>query len=80
MIEQTQRYQKYLSEIETLQDHIKHDQCDYEAKRNSYEQQIQKRKQQVEELKSDYVHFNQQGYHLMAERFYTLLKENGAFN
>ena len=32
------------------------------------------------ELKSDYVHFNQQGYHLMAERFYTLLKENGAFN
>ncbi|CAF3301496.1 unnamed protein product [Rotaria socialis] len=55
VIEQTQRYQKYLSEIETLQDHIKHDQLDYELKRNSYEQQIQKKKEQVEELKSDYV-------------------------
>jgi acyl-CoA thioesterase-1 len=32
------------------------------------------------ELKSDYVHFNQQGYHLMAERFYALLKEHGALN
>ncbi|CAF5178898.1 unnamed protein product, partial [Rotaria magnacalcarata] len=55
VIEQTQRYQKYLSEIETLQDHIKHDQIDYELKRNSYEQQIQKKKERVEELKSDYV-------------------------
>lgn len=32
------------------------------------------------ELKSDFVHFNQQGYHLMAERFYVLLKKHGAFN
>lgn len=55
MMEQQQRYQKYLSEIETLQDHIKRDQFDYEAKKNSYEQQIQKKKEHVEELKSDYV-------------------------
>lgn len=32
------------------------------------------------ELKSDFVHFNQQGYHVMAERFYAVLKEHGAFN
>lgn len=32
------------------------------------------------ELKSDFVHFNQQGYHVMAERFYAILKEHGAFN
>ncbi|CAF2414519.1 unnamed protein product [Rotaria sp. Silwood2] len=55
MLEQQQRYQKYLSEIETLQDHIKHDQTDYESKRNNYEQQIQKKKEHVEQLKADYV-------------------------
>lgn len=32
------------------------------------------------ELKSDFVHFNQQGYHVMAERFYALLKNHGALN
>lgn len=32
------------------------------------------------ELKSDVVHFNQQGYHVMAERFYVLLKKHGALN
>ncbi|TAA48573.1 arylesterase [Corallincola spongiicola] len=30
-------------------------------------------------LKSDYVHFNQQGYQQMAEGIFALLKENGAF-
>ncbi|CAF4685947.1 unnamed protein product, partial [Rotaria sp. Silwood1] len=54
-LEQQQRYQKYLSEIETLQDHIKHDQIEYESKRNNYEQQIQKKKEHVEQLKADYV-------------------------
>lgn len=31
------------------------------------------------EYKSDEVHFNQQGYKVLAERFYDLLKKNGAF-
>jgi septal ring factor EnvC (AmiA/AmiB activator) len=53
--EQQQRYQKYLSEIETLQDRIKHDQIDYEKKRNEYEHQIQTRKEHVDQLKTDYV-------------------------
>lgn len=30
------------------------------------------------EYKSDEVHFNQQGYKVLAERFYALLKKNGA--
>ncbi len=30
------------------------------------------------EYKSDQVHFNQQGYKVLAERFYELLKKNGA--
>ncbi|CAF0848126.1 unnamed protein product [Rotaria sordida] len=55
MLEQQQRYQKYLSEIETLQDHIKHDQIEYESKRNNYEQLIQRKKEHVEQLKADYV-------------------------
>lgn len=31
------------------------------------------------ELKSDSVHFNQQGYRIMAERFYAILKNHGVF-
>ena len=31
------------------------------------------------EYKSDEVHFNQQGYKILAERIYELLKKNGAF-
>ena len=54
-MEQQQRYQKYLNEIESLQDKIKHDQVDYEKRQNEYEQQIQRRKEHVEQLKSDYV-------------------------
>ena len=53
--EQQQRYQKYLSEIEALQEHIRHDQIHYEKERNEYEQQIQKKKDHVEQLKSEYV-------------------------
>ena len=55
LAEQQQRYQKYLNEIESLQDRIKHDQIDYEKRQNEYEQQIQRRKEHVEQLKSDYV-------------------------
>jgi hypothetical protein len=44
-----------LSEIETLQEHIRHDQIDYEKQRNEYEQQIQKKKDHVEQLKAEYV-------------------------
>lgn len=54
-MEQQQRYQKYLSEIETLQDQIKRDQIDYEGKKNNYEQHIQKKQEYVNELKADYV-------------------------
>lgn len=32
------------------------------------------------ELKSDFVHFNQQGYHVIVKRFYAFFKEHGAFN
>lgn len=32
------------------------------------------------ELKSDLVHFNADGYHKMAEEFYKLLKDKGAFS
>ena len=53
--EQQQRYQKYLSEIETLQDQIKHDQIEYEAKKKDYEEQIQMKKDHVEQLRADYV-------------------------
>lgn len=55
MLEQQQRYQKYLGEIETLQEQIKCDQIEYEAKRTNYEQQMQRKKEQVEHLKSEYV-------------------------
>jgi hypothetical protein len=44
-----------LSEIETLQEHIRRDQLDYEKQRNEYEQQIQKKKDHVEQLKAEYV-------------------------
>ena len=44
-----------MSEIETLQDRIKHDQVDYEKQRNEYEQQIQRKKEHVEYLKGEYV-------------------------
>lgn len=54
-VELQQRYQKCLSEIETLQEHIKHDQIKYESERNEYEQQIEHKKDHVEHLKSDYV-------------------------
>ena len=53
--EQQQTYQKRLSEIETLQEHIKRDQIKYEHERNEYEHQIDKKKDHVEQLKSDYV-------------------------
>ncbi len=44
-----------MSEIETLQEHIRRDQLDYEKQRNEYEQQIQKKKDHVEQLKAEYV-------------------------
>lgn len=53
--EQQQTYQKRLSEIETLQEHIKRDQIKYEHERNEYEYQIDKKKDHVEQLKNDYV-------------------------
>ncbi|UJR23409.1 hypothetical protein I4U23_026416 [Adineta vaga] len=53
--EQQQRYEKYLSEIETLQERIKHDQIEYEKQRLEYEEQIQEKKEHVDELKTDYV-------------------------
>lgn len=34
---------------------MKHDQIEYEKQRNEYEQQIQKKKERVEQLKTDYV-------------------------
>ena len=33
----------------------------------------------IPEYKSDEVHFNQQGYKVLAERFFDLFKKNGAF-
>ncbi len=35
--------------------------------------------EKLPEYKSDEVHFNQQGYKVLAERFYALLKKNDAF-
>lgn len=53
--DQQQRYQKYLNEIQALQEKIKTDQIAYEEKHNELEQRIQMKKEQVEELKGDYV-------------------------
>lgn len=44
-----------MSEIETLQEHIKHDQIEYEKQRHEYEQQIDTRKDNVEQLKNEYA-------------------------
>ncbi|CAF1170543.1 unnamed protein product [Adineta ricciae] len=53
--EQQQRYQKYLSEIESLQERIKYDQSEYERQRQEYEEQIQEKKEHVDQLKIEYV-------------------------
>lgn len=44
-----------MSEIEILQENIKHDQIEYEKQRNEYEQHIDTKKDHVDQLKSEYV-------------------------
>lgn len=53
--EQQQRYHKYLSEIESLQERIRRDQIDYERKQHEYHEQIDRKQRHVDQLKMEYV-------------------------